>query len=88
LVVSNARQANQILQEVHSVRMIVGASLRARQHLALIFRAKNTAILRNLQGTELAPILRLMHSCIGASMALGTAAINNSTRDAESNTIG
>jgi hypothetical protein len=30
-VVSNARQARQILQEVHSVRMIVGASLRARQ---------------------------------------------------------
>jgi hypothetical protein len=30
LVVSNARQANQILQEVHSVRMIVAASLRAR----------------------------------------------------------
>jgi hypothetical protein len=31
LVVSNARQAREILQEVHSVRMIVGASLRARQ---------------------------------------------------------
>jgi hypothetical protein len=28
-------------------------SLRARQHLAPTFRAKNTAILRNLQGTEL-----------------------------------
>ena len=40
-------------------------SLRARQHLAPTFRAKNTAILRNLQGTELAPNLRLMHSCIG-----------------------
>ena len=31
LVVSNARQASRILQEVHSVRMIVGASLRAPQ---------------------------------------------------------
>jgi hypothetical protein len=29
-MVSNTRQANQILQEVQSVRMIVGASLRAR----------------------------------------------------------
>src|SRR5450759_4956313 len=40
-------------------------SLRARQHLAPTYRAKNTAILRNLQGAELAPILRPMHSCIG-----------------------
>ena len=31
LVVSKARQASLILEEVHSVRMIVGASLRARQ---------------------------------------------------------
>src|ERR1019366_6226290 len=44
-------------------------SLRARQHLAPTFRAKNTAILRNLQGTELAPILRLMRSCIGQWLA-------------------
>jgi hypothetical protein len=40
-------------------------SLRARQHLEPAYRAKNTAILRNLQGTELALILRLMHLCIG-----------------------
>jgi hypothetical protein len=46
-------------------------SLRARQHLAPTFRAKNTAILRNLQGTELAPILRLMRSCIGRRLASG-----------------
>ena len=45
-------------------------SLRARQHLAPTFRAKNTAILRNLQGTELAPILRLMHSCIDWSVGV------------------
>ena len=31
LVVSKARQAGLILEEVHSLRMIVGASLRARQ---------------------------------------------------------
>src|ERR1700688_4138477 len=46
-------------------------SLRARQHLAPSYRAKNTAILRNLQGAELAPILRLMHSCIGQWLAPG-----------------
>jgi hypothetical protein len=33
LVVSNARQASQFLQEVHSVRMIVAASLRARHKI-------------------------------------------------------
>jgi hypothetical protein len=44
-------------------------SLRARQHLAPTFRAKNTVILRNLQGTKLAPILRLMRSCIGQWLA-------------------
>ena len=32
LVVSKARQAELILEEIHSLRMIVGASLRARQH--------------------------------------------------------
>jgi hypothetical protein len=46
-------------------------SLRARQHLAPTYRAKNTAILRDLQGTEIAPILRLIHSCIGRWLAPG-----------------
>ena len=32
LLVSNAWQADQILQELQSVRVTVGASLRARQH--------------------------------------------------------
>jgi hypothetical protein len=41
LVVSNARQACQILQEVHSARMIVGASLRARHEI------KNLAVTTN-----------------------------------------
>jgi hypothetical protein len=48
-------------------------SLRARQHLAPTYRTKNTAVLRNLQGTELVPILRLMHSCIGQWLAPGLA---------------
>ena len=45
-------------------------SLRARQHLAPIFRAKNTAILRNLQGTNLAtnfaPNALVRRSVVGA----------------------
>jgi hypothetical protein len=37
LVVSKTRQAGLILEEVHSLRMIVGASLRARHNFLLYY---------------------------------------------------
>src|SRR5450759_631792 len=46
-------------------------SLRARQHLAPSFRAKNYRFLRFLQGTEHARILRQRHSGIQQCLAPG-----------------
>ena len=61
-------------------------SLRARQHLAPIFRAKNTAILRDLQGAELAPILRLCTRASG-SLALGHSGDRRSSMRCQIHTI-